>query len=572
MAAQFDLVVRNGTLADGTGNALRKADVAINAGRIVEVGAVQGTGREEIDAAAHLVTPGFVDIHTHYDGQVAWSQQLAPSTQHGVTTVVLGNCGVGFAPCRPSERELLVKLMEGVEDIPEAVLTAGIPWEWETFPQYLDWLSERRFDADVATQVPHSPVRVYAMGRRGAEREPATPADLARMSEIVQEALLAGALGFSTSRTRNHRSKDGTLAPSITAGEDELTAIARGMRAIDKGVIETVDDWADPEMAFAMWERVAEAAQRPLSLTNSQRGQHDASWGWRLQRLRELNDAGKPVRGQALCRPIGVLLGFDVSLNPFSNTATYRRLQPLVLDERLQELRRPEVRDRLLAEFPGEPTVEATSIVPSFDDLFPLGDPPNYAPSRDQSVAAIARRCGRPAVDVAYDILLEGDGRAMLYAPLTNFSGYTMDGIWTMLRHPNMILGLGDGGAHSGFICDASATTFLLTYWTRDREGEKLPLAEGVRKLCSETAAALGLSDRGIVAPGYKADLNIIDYDRLCLKSPETIADLPAGGRRLLQRANGYVATIVSGVVTYRDGVATDAFPGRLIRGAQSAP
>lgn len=572
MAARFDLVIRNGMVVDGTGAEPYAADVAIRADRIAEVGRVAGSGREELDAGSLLVTPGFVDVHTHYDGQVTWTPQLSPSSLHGVTTVVTGNCGVGFAPCRPHERELLVKVMEGVEDIPEPVLAQGVQWEWETFPEYLDALAKRRFDVDVGTQVPHGPVRVYAMGRRGADREPATPADMAAMSQAVQAGLRAGALGFSTSRTTLHRLTDGRLAPTITAGEDELTAIARGMRELDLGVLQGVDDWSDNDAAFALWQRVAEAAGRPFSFSLVERGAHDRRWLEQLAGIERANAAGLRVKGQVICRPIGLLFGLDLSFNPFCLCPSWSEIDGLELAEKVRVLRRPEVRARLLSEAPDDRNPQLLWMVRNVESMYPFGDPPNYAPPPEQAVAARARALGKDPFDHAYDLLLERDGRAVLYLPVVNFGNNSLDSVLAMMRHPDTILGIGDGGAHCGMISDASTTTFMLAYWTRDRAGEKFPLGEAVRKLTRDTAAAVGLGDRGVLAPGYVADLNVIDYDRLYLHAPHPVRDLPGGGRRLMQRAEGYVATVKSGAVTYRDGEFTGALPGRLIRGAQPSP
>jgi len=571
MAAQFDLVIRNGMVVDGTGAEPRLADVAIVADGIVEVGRVSGAGREEIDAAGLLVTPGFVDVHTHYDGQVTWTSQLSPSSLHGVTTVVTGNCGVGFAPCRPHERELLIRVMEGVEDIPEPVLSQGVEWEWETFPEYLDALAKRRFDVDVGTQVPHGPVRVFAMGRRGADREPATTNDMAAMTLAVQDGLRAGALGFSTSRTTLHRLTDGRLAPTITAGEDELKAIARGMREVDLGVLQGVDDWHDNDAAFALWQRVAEAAGRPFSFSLVERGATDQRWRSQLAQIERANAAGVRMKGQVICRPIGLLFGLDLSFNPFCLCPSWAEIAALELPEKVRLLRRPEVRVRLLSETPDDRNPQLLWMVRNLESMYPFGDPPDYEPAADRAIAVQARALGKDPFDYAYDLLLERDGHAVLYLPVVNFGNNSFDNVLSMMRHSDTILGIGDGGAHCGMISDASTTTFMLTYWTRDRAGEKLSVGEAVRKLTRDTAAAVGLDDRGVVAPGFKADLNVIDYERLSLHAPYPVRDLPGGGRRLMQRADGYVATVKSGAVTYRDGEFTGAVPGRLIRGAQAA-
>jgi len=572
MNAAFDLVIRNGTVVDGTGARPRTADVAITDGRIAAVGSVRASGRDELDARGKLVTPGFVDVHTHFDGQVTWSSQLTPSSLHGATTVVGGNCGVGFAPCRPDQRELLIRVMEGVEDIPESVLSAGLQWEWETFPEYLDALERRRYDVDFATQVPHGPVRVYAMGRRGADREPATAADLELMVQTVQAGLKAGALGFSTSRTLLHRLKDGQLAPTISADEYELAAIARAMREIGMGVLQGVDQWSDEDASFGLWERVATAAGRPLTLSLVQSVPDDGAWRRRLEKMHAVNHAGATsIRAQVVCRPIGVLLGLDLSFNPFSLCPSWQELEPLPLSEKVARVRDPELRARLLQEPQDDRNPQLAAGLRKLDQTYVLGDPPDYEPPAERSIAAQARKLGKAPLEHALDVMLERDGREVLYRPGNNFVDNAFDGIDEMLRHPDTILGIGDAGAHVGMICDASTTTFLLTYWTRDRKGAKLPLGTAIAKLCRETAAALGLDDRGVVAPGYLADLNVIDYDRLKLHAPHVVRDLPAGGRRLMQHADGYVATIKSGVVTYREGAFTGALPGRLVRGAQRA-
>jgi N-acyl-D-aspartate/D-glutamate deacylase len=574
MGAIFDLVIRRGLVVDGSGSPeTQVADVAIVGDRIVAVGKVSGAGRDEIDANGSLVTPGFVDVHTHFDGQVTWASQLTPSSLHGATTVVGGNCGVGFAPCRPKDRDLLIRVMEGVEDIPEPILAKGLQWDWESFPEYLNAIARRRFDIDFATQIPHGPVRIFAMGQRGADREPATRDDLDVMTAIVQDALRAGALGFSTSRTMLHRLKDGKLAPTITAGEDELLAIAHAMRDVGLGVLQGVDDFNDPEASFGLWPQLARESQRPVSLALNARNTADDLWQRRLEQMEAVTASGAAsLRGQVICRPIGMLLGLDLSFNPFSLCASWTKIEPLPLDQKLARLRTPEIRARLLSEPLDQGHRALAGILRRFDQMYVLGNPPNYEPSADSSLSAQAHRDGKHPLDHAYDMLLNRDGREILYFPVNNFPGNSFDAINTMLRNPATIIGIGDGGAHQGMICDSSTTTFLLTYWTRDRKGDRLPLPTAIRMLTHDTSAALGLEDRGMVAPGYKADINVIDYDRLHLHAPFVVRDLPAGGRRLMQRADGYVATIKSGQIIYREGEFTGALPGRLVRGAQPCP
>ena len=567
----FDLVVRSGTIADGTGREPFEADVAIAGGRIVEVGRVRGSGREELDAKDRVVTPGFVDIHTHYDGQITWEETLAPSSGHGVTTVVMSNCGVGFAPCKPEHHDLLLRLMEGIEDIPHAVMAAGIPWAWESFPEYLDYLEGRSCDVDFAMQVPHAPVRVYVMGQRAADREPATAAEIRRMAELVAEAVDAGALGFTTSRTMNHRTRAGALAPTVTAAEEELRGIARGLGALGKGVLQAVDDFhltdEDDSIEFAMWRRIAEESRRPFSFSLFQTNTDPLAWKYLLAMVERANADGIPMRGQVSSRAIGSVFGIELSTHPFLRAPTYEALELLPFAERIAQMRRPEIRERLLAEAP------ASIAAVRFRDyglMFPFGDPPDYAPPPEQRIDRLAARKGVTPLELAYDLMMENDGRGLLYLPTANFADGTLEPSLAMMQHADTIIGLGDGGAHVARICDASIPTHVLAYWTRDRAGERLPLAAAVRMLTHDTAAAVGLHDRGLVAPGYTGDLNVIDYDRLQLARPRLVSDLPAGGGRLTQRATGYTATIKSGVVTYRDGVATGALPGRLVRGARS--
>jgi N-acyl-D-amino-acid deacylase len=568
--AAFDLVVRSGTIADGSGREPFEADVAIAGGRIVEVGTVRGRGRDEIDARGRLVTPGFVDIHTHYDGQVTWEHTLAPSSDHGVTTVVMSNCGVGFAPCKPEHHDLLLRLMEGIEDIPLAVMAEGIPWAWESFPEYLDHLEGRACDVDFAVQVPHAPVRVYVMGQRAADREPASAVEIRRMAELVAEAVDAGALGFTTSRTMNHRTRAGALAPTVTAAEEELRGIARGLRALGKGVLQAVDDFhltgEDDSVEFSMWRRIAEESGRPFSFSLFQTSVDPQAWRYLLALVERANADGVAMRGQVSGRPVGSLFGLELSTHPFLRTATYESIADLPLAERVAQMRRPEIRERLLAE---APAALATLRFRDYGQMFPFGDPPDYSPPPERRIDRLAARNGVTPLELAYDVMLEHDGRGLLYGPTANFADGNLDPSLAMMQHPDTIIGLGDGGAHVARICDASLPTHLLTYWTRDRAGDRLPLAKAIRMLTHDTAAALGLHDRGMLAPGLIGDVNVIDYDHLQLAQPQLVTDLPAGGGRLKQRARGYAATIKSGVVTYRDGTATGALPGRLVRGAR---
>jgi N-acyl-D-aspartate/D-glutamate deacylase len=570
MSHEFDLVIRNGLVYDGTGAEPREADVAVRAGRIAGLGRIGGRGTEEIDARGLAVTPGFVDIHTHYDGQVTWDSQLAPSTSHGVTTVVMGNCGVGFAPCRPDQHDLLVRLMEGVEDIPHPVLDEGVPWKWETFPEYLDFLAARRFDADVCGYLPHAALRVYVMGQRGADREPATPADIARMARLVREAMAAGAMGVSTARTFFHRSSDGRTTPTHQASEEEFTALAMALRDCGRGAIELISDFDEPEEAFGCIRRVVARSGRPLTFSLIEGGLGPLSMRWReiLQWVGEANDQGLPIRAQVLGRPLGMLLGHELTLNPFYTTPTYASLAALAFEERIAALREPGIRQRILEEpVDDDPTNVLGRLVRRFEDMYLLGDPPDYEPSPQTSIAARARHGGATPQAVAYDAMLERDGRGLLYLAAANYAGGSLDSCLEMMRHPHTVLGLGDGGAHCGTICDGSYPTFMLTHWARDRAGERLPLPWIVKSLTRTPALTLGLQDRGLVAPGCKADLNVVDLDRLALHAPEVLHDLPAGGRRLHQRAEGYAATIVGGTVVRRHGRPTGALPGRLVRG-----
>jgi len=570
MERAYDLVIRGGEVVDGSGAETFPADIAVKDGRIAAVGKIAGTGIEEIDARGHIVTPGFVDVHTHYDGQATWDGRMQPSSWHGVTTVVMGNCGVGFAPCKPEDHDRLVRLMEGVEDIPFPVLSEGLPWNWESYEDYLDALAARTFDVDIGSQLPHAALRVFVMGERGARREPATAADIAAMAAIARRAVEAGALGFTTSRTLNHRTSDGAPTPTLTAGEDELTGIARGLQAAGAGALQVVSDFTDPEVEFAMLRRIVERSGRPLSFTLVQSPIDPGAYKTLLAALEDAVAAGLPMAAQVAARPVGVLLGLELTVNPFSQYGVYREIAAAPLAERVVRLNDPAFRERLFADHPRE---GARRMPTNWGRMHLMGALPDYEPAPDTTVEAIARARGLAPEAVALDHMLADGGRGMLYVPFLNYAEGSLDAAHAMITHPLSVPGLSDGGAHVGMICDGSFPTTMITHWTRDRtRGPKLGLAEVIRMQTRDTARMLGLNDRGLIAPGYRADLNVIDYGRLALHAPTVAYDLPAGGRRLIQRASGYVATLVAGQVTYRDGEPTDALPGRLVRGVRSAP
>jgi N-acyl-D-aspartate/D-glutamate deacylase len=572
MAGTPSLIIRGGSVADGLGGELREADIAITGGVITEVGKVSRSATEEIDAKGMLVAPGFVDVHTHYDGQVAWSEQITPSSQNGVTTVVMGNCGVGFAPCRPSDHQRLIQLMEGVEDIPEPVLSAGLPWGWESFPDYMQWLSKRRYDIDIGAQLPHAALRVYVMGERGAHREPATSDDNRAMAVLASEAVRAGALGFSTSRTLNHRTSTGDYTPTLKADEEELTTIASAMRQTGPSVLQFVLDQGFVQDDLPMVLRVAKKSGCPVALSVAQSDSEPERWRWTLERLAEAASQGVEATAQVAARPIGLLLGFELTHNPFVDHPSYREIAELPFVQRIAQLREPRRRAAILAEQP-LPSIRPLFTSADYDNMYLLGDPPNYEQSPDQTIAACARREGKRPDELAYDSMLGEEGRGMLYVPRANYAQGNLDAVRGMLSDPRAVPGLSDGGAHSGMICDASFPTYLLTHWTRDRtRGEKLSVPFVIAAQSRRTAVSVGLRDRGVIAPGYKADINVIDYDRLRMHPPKVHYDLPLGGRRLLQQVDGYDTTIVSGVVTRRSGEVTGALPGRLLRGVRSAP
>jgi N-acyl-D-amino-acid deacylase len=573
-----ELVIRGGSVIDGTGAPAFTADVAVDDGRIVEVGDVSGSGRRTIDADGCLVTPGFVDIHTHYDGQATWDPHLTPSCWHGVTTAILGNCGVGFAPVAAQDRQRLVELMEGVEDIPGTALYESIQWDWESFPEYLDALDRSPHALDVGAQVPHAAVRAFVMGERALDD--ATADDVEAMSKIVAESLGAGALGFSTGRTHGHTDVYGKPVPGTFAAEEELEALFGTLAKAGRGVFQVVPagvggiEGLDPEGAMDRelnWiMRLGGSAPVPMTFLIMQSSFDPDAWRPYFESVHQANAAGANIRPQIGSRCFSALVGLQSRLNPFKYAETFKSIADLRLPELVAALRQPHVREAILAQAPAA-NKESTSMDrmsrKMFERLFPLGDTLDYEPTADNSVAAIAARENRDPWEVIYDVMLGAEGRDFLLFPLLNYGKGSYEGLYDMMSDPQTVQGLGDGGAHSSIVCDASMTTYLMTYWTRDRtRGPRLPLEYAVRRLTSDGANLYGLTDRGSVRPGLRADLNVIDYDNLGLLHPEKVNDLPGKAGRLIQRSRGYVATMVAGEVVVDDGELTDARPGRLVR------
>ena len=567
-----DLVIRNGLVVDGTGAPARQADVAIDDGVVAAIGEVNDLGREEIDADGLLVTPGFVDIHTHFDGQITWDPLLTPSFWHGVTTVVFGNCGVGFAPAAPNRRDWLIGLMEGVEDIPGSALAEGMQWGWESFPEYLDFLDTLPKAIDIGTQVPHGAVRAYVMGDRGARNEEANPEDIQEMASIVKEGLKAGALGFTTSRTLAHRAIDGEPVPGTFAAEDELFGIGQALKELSTGIYEvapagvTGDDANAPELEIAWMRKLSAEIERPVSFAMVQFDNEPEAWRDALDRSLEALEDGAELYPQVAARGISLLLTLR-GRHPFIHSPSYRELDELDWAERAEAMRDPQRKEKILVE------VEAPDAALGFvmwNKLYPMTDPPNYEPTADESIAARAEAAGQTALEFAYDFLSQGDGQNVLFAPLFNYAHNNLDATREMMMHPRVAMGLSDGGAHCGVICDAGMPTFMLTHWSRDRSrGEKLPLEWVVKRMTNDTAELYGLGDRGTLEVGKKGDVNVIDYDALQLEPPQAVHDLPTEAMRLIQKSRGYVATIVSGEVISRHGEETGARPGQLIRGAR---
>jgi len=571
--AQHDLVIRNGTIIDGSGAPPFVGHVAIDGDTITAVGAVYGLGREEIDATGLVVTPGFVDVHTHYDAQVTWDERMTPTSQHGVTTVVMGNCAVGIAPCRPGDQSLLTTVIEGVEDIPEAVITAGVPWAWETFPEYLDFIETRRTDVDFAALIAHAPIRVYVMGERAARRELSTQSEQEEMTRLVAEAVRAGAVGVSSSRTSAHRTTDGQLALAETSTEAEVIALARGLEVGGGGVFEINVEFADAHIGedsadFDLLKRAAKVSGgRPVHYLLMEYARQPTLWRSLLELTGKANAEGLSIKAQVMPRAQGILWGLTASYHPFSLNPSYAEIANAPLAEKVKRMRDPAMKARLLAEEPAHANPVLVRTAKALGDAYVLGDPADYEQPRERSLAGRAAATGIDPASLAYDLLLEDEGRALLYLPSTNYLESNYDNVYEMITDPNAIVSLGDGGAHYGMICDSSYSTYLLTHWVRDRtRGERVSLPWAIKALTSVPAEGFGFTDRGLLTPGRKADLNIIDMNALTLRGPEIVSDLPGGGSRFIQRAKGYRATIVSGKITYRDGEPTGALPGTLVR------
>jgi N-acyl-D-aspartate/D-glutamate deacylase len=567
-----DLIIKGGTLVDGTGGQAFTADVAVTNGRVVEVGKITGHAKRTMEADGLMVTPGWVDIHTHYDGQVSWDPYLSPSSWHGVTTAVMGNCGVGFAPAHVHQREWMMELMEGVEDIPGAVLSEGLKWEWESFPEYMDAISRTPRIMDIGAQIPHGALRVFVMGERGANREAATRDDMKMMAALAKEAIAAGALGFTSSRTIVHRTKRGAAVPSLGVDAQELITIASAIGETGKGVLQLISDWDDLDAEFNLIQNVTKASGRPLSYTLLQHDFLPQRWREVLKRTDAARTQGLDIKAQVACRGIGMIHGLECSMQPFFLAPSYQKIAHLPVPERVRELLNPQLRDRILMEAATVPdNVRLATITQHFHKYFPISDHANYEPLPEDSVAGIAERKGLSAAAVAYDMMLQDEGRQKFYFPLYNYTENNLDVVREMMMHPAALLGLGDAGAHCGYICDASYPTYLIKHWARERtRGPKLPIEFLVHAQTQRNARALGMFDRGALVPGMKADINVIDFDKLDMSAPQVVNDLPAGGRRLVQKARGYVATMVNGQVVMEEGESTGALPGQLVRSTKS--
>ena len=569
MSETFDIIIKNGTIYDGTGQGSFVSDIFIKNELVVDIrkSNVNDKCLEEIDANGLIITPGFVDIHTHYDGQVTWDNYISPSSWHGVTTAIMGNCGVGFAPVHHFDHDRLVTLMEGVEDIPEVVLTEGLEWKWETFGDYLDYISKRSFDIDIGAQVPHGALRLYVMGQRGADREIANDEDIKLMSKLAAEAVSIGALGFTTSRTINHRTSEGDLVPQFTAAENELVGISKAIGKTNKGVMQLVTDLIGGRQEYLILEKMVIESNRPLSITVAQTDANNYEWEDLLGWIEDSANNGLPIKAQVCGRPVGLVLGLSVTLNPFSAHPSFNKISNLPLEEKTKIMQSPNFKKKLLSEKPTTNDGLILSILRNYNNIYILDDPPNYEPLIEESLGFQAKKVDIEVDEFLYDCLLMEDGKKLLYYPIGNYMDSSLDAAKRMMESEHSLLGLGDGGAHCATICDASFTTHMLTFWGRDRvRGPKMDLSWIIKSHTRDNALAMGLNDRGLISKGMKADINVIDFDNLTLHAPEVVNDLPAGGKRLIQNVDGYVATIMSGKVTYRNGMKTGELPGKLIR------
>ena len=568
-----DLVIRGGMVVDGSGAAARRADVAANGERIVQIGGEVGPGRVEIDATGKIVTPGFVDIHTHYDGQATWDQEMAPSSWHGVTTVVMGNCGVGFAPARPDRHDWLISLMEGVEDIPGTALAEGMTWDWETFPEYMDALERLPRTVDVACHVPHGAVRAYVLGDREMPGAVPTAADIAEMSRIVEDGLRAGALGFSTSRTVLHKSVDGELVPGTTATAEELIAIGRAMGRVGYGVFEMASDLKREWNEFQWMGDLSRETGLPVTFAALQSIAKELPLDEQIAEMRAQNDNGANIVAQIALRGNGIIMAWQGTVHPFRFKPAWAEIEALAWTEQLAHLKDPTFKARMLAEenvFPESDVIELLHVVAGgWFIQFEMGPDFNYEPTAAESIMARAAAAGVSGAEYAYDLLMQDDGKGFIYFPILNYADGNLNFLEALQASDDTVNSLSDGGAHCGTICDAASPTFMLQHWVRDRAGARVTLETAIKRQCRDTALLYGLEDRGLLAPGYLADLNIIDMDALKLGKPWLAFDLPAGGKRLLQKADGYVATVKSGQVTFKGGVCQGAFPGGVIRGPQ---
>ena len=557
----YDIVIKNGQVYDGTGNAPYQADIAILDGKIAAIeSSMTASAERTIDAEGKIVTPGFVDVHTHYDGQATWDNHLAPSSNLGTTTVVMGNCGVGFAPCRQEDHDVLIKLMEGVEEIPETAMSEGLPWDWESFPEYLDSLDKRPRDIDVAALLPHGPLRVFVMGDRAVNREPATEADIEAMKVLLKEGVEAGAVGFSTSRTLVHRSADGNLVPTYKAATRELKSLGESLSGQKGHVFQLISDWEDPQDEFSILREVSEKTGAKGTFTLLHLDNEPDLWEEQLSMVESAQSEGLDIRGQVLSRPVGMMMGIPSSMNPFYRRPSYMALDDLPWETRLERLKDPETKAAILSEDNINPHIFVRIFNDRFDKMYPMEDPIEYLPDADQSVAARAEAAGEQPASWLYDFFLENDGKNLIYIPAANYNA----DIPRLLQHPFTVSALGDGGAHVGSICDTSANIYVLTKWVKKES--KVELAKAIHLLTQQPASLYSLTDRGMLGVGKKADVNVIDIDRLQLKTPHIVHDLPAGGKRFLQNAEGLEATIVAGEITFLQGQPTGALPGKLVR------